>query len=569
MVAMMNDICDGDRKARKRRNGYDSVVDTLEKWKEYNSQLDLGKNGVKVTRKIPAKGSRKGCMQGKGGPQNSDCKYRGVRQRTWGKWVSEIREPMNGKHVPRKGNRLWLGTFSTALQAALAYDEAAKAMYGTSARLNFPDYYVESTFSDGSSSGVWKKSTSESTATSNGGEHTKAEKLRMNVHQSHEVKSSCSKVSVSEESQEKFEFSDGCGKLQESMEVLNGTNQQHPDGRCGLRISSLPSNDSRAESSGSSKETKRESSGIGSGLYYLQNKTMDMDMDMNFESDYRSSNITDYEIPVISDEQKGEFADVMGSYGCNCFNLDGNYLHNEMMLDCNSRPDNQHLMDVKSETPFARKQTEEEFSEILELSSCKYSNNGNFHSETEQYKSSTDVNVKKQVDAGMMESCGYCSSIYNSDEFHNEQMDLDSKFKINCSSSDNVKIEAPLVRENMYQKVMVSGGVNGFSNGSHYLHIGPIEGTTETGALGISTIGNSKLNGKENNGCPLFELSTMQDRTSHRLQILGSNLPVHLNHMQEAELDLSYDFSFLKPDYDFGLLEEQGLLDLWFPEWKS
>uniref|UniRef100_M1BAV4 Dehydration-responsive element-binding protein 2E n=2 Tax=Solanum tuberosum TaxID=4113 RepID=M1BAV4_SOLTU len=80
-------------------------------------------------------------MPGKGGPENSSCKYRGVRQRTWGKWVAEIREPVyiSGEYKNR-GKRLWLGSFATADEAAIAYDEAAKVMYGSNATLNFPNY---------------------------------------------------------------------------------------------------------------------------------------------------------------------------------------------------------------------------------------------------------------------------------------------------------------------------------------------------------------------------------------------------------------------------------------------
>ncbi|CAI9767442.1 unnamed protein product [Fraxinus pennsylvanica] len=75
---------------------------------------------------------RKGCTRGKGGPDNALCTYRGVRQRTWGKWVAEIREK-------NRGPRVWLGTFNTSLEAAHAYDDAAKRLYGNCAKLNLPD----------------------------------------------------------------------------------------------------------------------------------------------------------------------------------------------------------------------------------------------------------------------------------------------------------------------------------------------------------------------------------------------------------------------------------------------
>ncbi|KAK6131770.1 hypothetical protein DH2020_034466 [Rehmannia glutinosa] len=63
---------------------------------------------------------------------SSSCKYKGVRKRKWGKYVSEIR-------LPNCRERIWLGSYDTAEKAARAFDAALFCLRGRNAKFNFPD----------------------------------------------------------------------------------------------------------------------------------------------------------------------------------------------------------------------------------------------------------------------------------------------------------------------------------------------------------------------------------------------------------------------------------------------
>jgi hypothetical protein len=75
-------------------------------------------------------GARGGVAVGDPQPLRTEGHYRGVRKRPWGRYAAEIRDPW-------RKTRVWLGTYDTPVEAALAYDRAAVALRGFKARTNF------------------------------------------------------------------------------------------------------------------------------------------------------------------------------------------------------------------------------------------------------------------------------------------------------------------------------------------------------------------------------------------------------------------------------------------------
>ncbi|EEF35702.1 conserved hypothetical protein [Ricinus communis] len=381
------------RKSKKnsRKSGSESLEDTVTKWKTQN-QLD-------EFRKPPSKGSRKGCMPGKGGPENQSYRYRGVRQRIWGKWVAEIREPAGKKSVLMNNktgnrNRHWLGTFSTAIEAAVAYDNAARAIYGPNAILNFPDYSSET------SSTQFK-----TTLGSSEDDHT--EKSRLNLLSTLQ-KTQCSVVREFKEESEKL-GSSGISVIEESNEkpensqVAESILEEFKDKESILKPLYRYSNDAKVEETLLVKKINPEFAdnmkypenyGINGRHDCLQGKTKNMKAELS--TDYEHCNEDEVMAPIIKHVEEEEAGRRKESRQLGLSNTNMHESFNDSSgRDCELRTDYKSFND--SQIPMKRKVIEGEFPGMGSQFEARPDDLSNNSMDTECYR---EIDFKPSIQIG-------------------------------------------------------------------------------------------------------------------------------------------------------------------------
>ncbi|WRX25078.1 AP2/ERF domain - like 10 [Theobroma cacao] len=569
-----------NKKPRRRRNGRESVEDTIEKWKKYNNdQLQLGEEvGLKKVGKVPAKGSKKGCMQGKGGPENSRCKYRGVRQRIWGKWVAEIRQPINGVRVGNKGNnRLWLGTFSNAIEAALAYDKAAKAMYGPYARLNFPDHSEESAVHNSnneSASSTNETCSTESTSISN----SFAEKAKeSSVHYSSPVeepelhvveeskvclvdkpmeKRDCSQVYINEEA--------GCIAEDTATETrgteYNSRNDCKPYKEQGVEVETL-----KEAMDHELTELMRLHNDTND---YLHNELKDEGCQLSIN--FLDSDDYNLQTPFKKKEMESEveLSQNMLSSAYSGFNFRPNYMDNEEQDAGISIIDLEPSNDVKVEMPVTRENWKCELAGSTESIDYNIFSGKDDNLQTELtggnlslgfcYKPSSEMKAEAPVlmeevevePGGFTDFNSYKGFGKTYDHMPYEPTDMICERQMNATTPTDFKAQTPINY----------GGFNSFKDKLDFLHSWPAEAITDVKPFALIRNDNCGLRPKESYNSDQFESSSTSYPERGGLQDPIAEAQGGFN-QYETGFGEDYKLEFSRPDVDLDL----GT-DLWFPE---